>query len=220
VEGRVVEVQENNNEVAMLMYDGDGNQVKVTRGSGVTSTTVYVGNDGGRADDVPLGDGVTTVYIGNYYEKEGNTTRTYYYHNGQRVAVRENGTLYWLLKDHLGSTAVVVDASGTVTGERRYLAYGDTRAISGTVPTRYGFTGQREESLVGLYFYNARWYDPVLRRLVQADTVVPEALSYPRLLQSRLIRTIRRRGSRLCSQNSGPGSHARQSRRAPGRILG
>ena len=37
----------------------------------------------------------------------------------QRVAVRENGTLYWLLRDHLGSTAVVVDASGTVIGERR-----------------------------------------------------------------------------------------------------
>jgi len=123
----VVEVKKNDNKIAMFMYDGDGNQVKVTRGSGVTSTAVYLGNDGGRADDVPLGDGVTTVYIGNYYEKEGNTTRTYYYHNGQplaalktwRAAVRENGSLYWLLKDHLGSTAVVVDASGTVIGERR-----------------------------------------------------------------------------------------------------
>ena len=59
----------------------------------------------------------------------------------QRVAVRENGTPYWLLRDHpsaplrasLGSTAVVVDASGTVTGERRYVVYGGTRARSGTV---------------------------------------------------------------------------------------
>jgi len=25
-----------------------------------------------------------------------------------------------------------------------------------------------------LYFYNARWYDPTLRRFVQADTIVPE----------------------------------------------
>jgi len=110
----------------MCVYDGDGNQVKVTVGSGLSSTTVYVGNGGGQID-VPLGDGLTIVYIGNYYEEEGNTTRTYYYHNGQplaalktsRVAVRESGTLYWLLTDQLGSTAVVVDASGAVIGERR-----------------------------------------------------------------------------------------------------
>jgi lysozyme family protein len=77
--------------------------------------------------DVRLKDGVTTVYIGSCYDKDGNTTRTYYYHNGQplaalktwRVAVRENGTPYWQLTDRLGSTAVVVDASGTVIGERR-----------------------------------------------------------------------------------------------------
>jgi hypothetical protein len=99
IEGCVVEVKKNNNEIAMLMYDGDGNQVKVTRGSGVTSTTVYVGN-GGQRVEVPLGDGVTAVHIGNYCEKDGNTTRTYYYDNGQRVAVCENGTLYWLLRDH------------------------------------------------------------------------------------------------------------------------
>ena len=67
------------------MYDGDGNQVKVTVGSGLSSTTVYVGNGGGQID-VPLGDGLTIVYIGNYYEEEGNTTRTYYYHNGQPLA--------------------------------------------------------------------------------------------------------------------------------------
>jgi hypothetical protein len=39
---------------------------------------------------------------------------------------------------------VVVDASGTVTGECRYLAYGGTRAISGSMATRYGFLGCRD----------------------------------------------------------------------------
>jgi hypothetical protein len=77
--------------------------------------------------DVRLKDGVTTVYIGSCYDKDGNTTRTYYYHNGQplatlkasRVGLREKGTSHWLLSEQLGSTAVVVDASWTVTGERR-----------------------------------------------------------------------------------------------------
>jgi len=51
---------------------------------------------------------------------------------------------------------------------------GDERDISGTLHTRYGFTGQREEDAIGLYFYNARWYDAELRRFVQADSIVPE----------------------------------------------
>ena len=55
----------------------------------------------------------------------------------------------------------MVDAGGTVTGERRCLAYGGTRAISGTVPTRCGFAGQREEGALGPYFCDSRWYDPV-----------------------------------------------------------
>ncbi|RLD97622.1 MAG: hypothetical protein DRI92_05310, partial [Aquificota bacterium] len=35
------------------------------------------------------------------------------------------------------------------------------------------FTGQREDATIGLYFYNARYYDPALGRFISADTVVP-----------------------------------------------
>jgi RHS repeat-associated protein len=56
----------------------------------------------------------------------------------------------------------------------RYKAWGETRYTSGTTPTTYHFTGQREESTVGLYLYNARWCDAALARFVQADTLVPE----------------------------------------------
>jgi RHS repeat-associated protein len=38
----------------------------------------------------------------------------------------------------------------------------------------YQFTGQRREAGLGLYFYQARWYDPVVGRFLQADTIVPE----------------------------------------------
>ncbi len=88
--------------------------------------------------------------------------------------MRENSTLYWLLSDHLGSTAITANSSGSRTAELRYKAYGETRYSWGTTPTTYRFTGQREEATIGLYFYNARWYDPVLGRFVQPDTIVPE----------------------------------------------
>ena len=162
---------------ASFVYDADGQRVKGTI------------------------NGVTTVYVGNHYEKQGSTIKKYYSPGGQRVAMRENGTLYWLLADHLGSTAKGANGS-SLTGELRYKAWGETRYTWGTVPTMYLFTGQREESTVGgfaphtpgfgavrrgvgravwgslpapqLYFYNARWYDPALGRFVQPDTVVPE----------------------------------------------
>ncbi len=35
------------------------------------------------------------------------------------------------------------------------------------------FTSQRNETALGLYFYNARWYDPALGRFTRADTLVP-----------------------------------------------
>jgi RHS repeat-associated protein len=43
-----------------------------------------------------------------------------------------------------------------------------------TLPTRYRFTGQREEAILGLYDYGARFYDPRLGRFISPDSMVPE----------------------------------------------
>jgi len=133
---------------ATFVYDGDGNRVKAAFGSAVTA------------------------YVGSYYEKQGATIRKYYYAGGARVAMREGGTLYYLFTDHLGSTALTLRGS-TRVGELRYHPYGGTRYSYGTTPTSYRFTGQREDTTIGLYFYNARYYDAALGRFVQADTIVP-----------------------------------------------
>jgi len=68
--------------------------------------------------------------------------------------------MYYLMGDHLGSTSITTDSSGVRTAEKRYYPWGTERYTSGTTPTTFKFTGQREESGIGLYFYNARWYDP------------------------------------------------------------
>ncbi|MEZ4864100.1 MAG: RHS repeat-associated core domain-containing protein [Caldilineaceae bacterium] len=145
---------------ASFVYDGDNQRVKGTAG------------------------GVTTVYVGNYYEVAGSTVKKYYYAGNQRVAMKSGTTVNWLLGDHLGSTAYTINGT-TETGEVRYYAWGKDRYTSGTTPTSYKFTGQREEASLGLYYYGARWYDrtagakhhPALGRFIGsplgADTVVP-----------------------------------------------
>jgi hypothetical protein len=103
------------------------------------------------------------------YEIAGGTTQTtsYYTVPGARV-VRTGigaGTVYWVLTDHLGSSSVTVDASGnSVVGTLRYEAYGATRVSTGSMATDKLYTGQRSES-VGLYYYNARWYDRYLNQI-------------------------------------------------------
>jgi RHS repeat-associated protein len=101
--------------------------------------------------------------------------RKYYYAGSTRIAVRKDGTLYWLLGDHLGSTALTAYPNGNKKAELRYYPWGETRYPNDTsgTPTSYRFTGQREDATIGLYFYNARFYDPALGRFISADTIVP-----------------------------------------------
>lgn len=88
--------------------------------------------------------------------------------------VRTNGTLTYILGDHLGSTSIVTDSSGALISEMKYKAWGEVRYTSGTSPTNYTYTGQYSHTAdFGLMFYNARWYDPTLGRFAQADSIVP-----------------------------------------------
>jgi len=98
----------------------------------------------------------------------GQVWRSYYYAAGQRVAMRVRSSatneVYYLLGDPLGSTSVVVNASGSKVSEQRYAPWGETRFSSGTMPTKYTFTGQYSYANggandFGLLYYNARWYD-------------------------------------------------------------
>jgi hypothetical protein len=47
--------------------------------------------------------------------------------------------------DHLGSTSLTTDITGTVVAETRYLPYGEERWANEAQPTDFTFTGQRAE---------------------------------------------------------------------------
>ena len=134
-----------------FVYDGDGQRIKATL------------------------SGVTTAYLGNYYEWSNSAYKKYYYAGTQRIAVNDNGTLYWLLGDHLGSTSITANSGGGWYAEQRYKPWGEKRYPAGasTLPTRHRFTGQIEDVEIGLYFYGARMYSSALGRFISADTIVP-----------------------------------------------
>jgi RHS repeat-associated protein len=60
-----------------------------------------------------------------------------------------------------------------VRANLRYDPWGKQRWASQTTPTRYRFTAQRFDDKLGLYDYNARYYDANIGRFISADTYVP-----------------------------------------------
>jgi RHS repeat-associated protein len=178
---------------AVYTYNGDGKRVKavVTTG-GVAQTTAYVGDyfeisigspkpasppncpNSTHKVFLPLVSaplpGVPAGHVWTSYYYAGTIRLT------QRVQSNQDGVedgLYYYLNDHLESTAVTLDAVGNKVAELRYKAWGETRFTSGTTPTQRKYTGQLEAE-AGLYFYNARWYDPYLNRWLSPDSIIPD----------------------------------------------
>ena len=155
-----------------LVYDAENRLVSMT-GTSLNASFVYNG-DGERVKATV--NGTTTAYVGNYYEWSNNSWTKYYYAGTTRLAMRTSSSLYFLLGDHLGSTSIVATSTGVKYSESRYMPWGEDRHTSTTPPpTAYLYTGQKFQSGLGLYFYNARFYDPELARFITPDSIVPEA---------------------------------------------
>ncbi|MCB0070508.1 MAG: hypothetical protein KDE20_03580, partial [Caldilineaceae bacterium] len=129
-------------------------------------------------------DGVTTVYIGGVYEWQAGAATAYYAGPDGPVAFRRSGYatdngVYYLLRDHLGSSSSIVNGSGSVAKREFYYPFGGNRGDAFSDLTSKRFTGQYHEQDLpggeGLSYYNARWYDAQLGRFVSADTIVPNA---------------------------------------------
>jgi RHS repeat-associated protein len=155
-----------------LTYDAE-NRLTGISGTGLSASYTYDG-DGNRVKSV-VGS-TTTHYIGNYYEVinpgASQVVKKYYYAGGTRVAMSDNGVVRYFVTDHLGSTTKLINTDGSEYSDMSYLAWGSDRLTPPAIGTSFKYTGQRQAE-AGLYFYNARWYDPQLGRFVQADTVIP-----------------------------------------------
>lgn len=72
---------------------------------------------------------------------------TYYYAGSQRIAMRDAWGVYFLFSDHLGSSSVVIDASGQVVEEGYYMPWGEQRGDESITTTDYGYTGQMRKAM-------------------------------------------------------------------------
>jgi RHS repeat-associated protein len=136
----------------LYVYDGDGKRVKKSSG------TLYYYIPG-------------TDNILQESDLAGNTLYRYVFFNGRRIVRRNSssGEILYYFSDHLGSSNVVTNATGTtIKEESDFYPFGGERAI--TVGTNnYKFTGKERDSESGLDYFGARYYSSNLGRFITPD---------------------------------------------------
>ncbi len=180
--------------VQSTVFGWDQTVESITSPDGSVSSFLYDASDGRVRRETVSG---TTWYVGGYeYEvEEGSgvvTQRLTHSVAGVPVAVDvkvsgEANTRQWLFGDHLGSVSAFVEEGSGDAVSQRFYPFGHERLATSTgvlagsvlerggveLPTDVGFTGQVRDDSTGLLFYNARYYDPVVGRFTQADTIIP-----------------------------------------------
>lgn len=140
---------------ASLAYDGEGRLRQTNLGGTVTNllydgTALVAEYDGGNAllRRYVHGPGIDEPLV--WYEGATTTNKT------------------WLYADHQGSIVGQANSAGTSTAIYSYGPYGEPNQTTGT---RFRYTGQQYLSQLGLYYYKARFYSPMLGRFLQTDPI-------------------------------------------------
>jgi RHS repeat-associated protein len=188
-----------NDGVNTYTYDHGGNMVSVTGGAGraltygpdnrlssvvtagPTTTSFVYDDDGNRVAKTV--NGVTTVYIGQLYEcAMGGSCSRHIVAGDRRIASVDSSSTFYYHTDLNGSTSVMTDQTGALVQSLVYFPYGATFANTGSVDVERKFTGRVLDDSTGLYFFGARYYDPVPERFISPDPAAtvpfdPQALN-------------------------------------------
>ena len=136
-------------------------------------------------------------YVGNrlQYETLGGSSALWYFYDadGNPSGIRyKNGDSindYYFVCNWRGDVIQIYNASGTLVGSYTYDAWGrvtenatsaDTENITETNPIRY--RGYYYDTETRLYYVNSRYYDPAVKRMLNADddslsTATPQGLT-------------------------------------------
>jgi RHS repeat-associated protein len=165
-----------NDGVNSYVYDAENRLVSRSTGGAATVSLAYDPN--GRLWQVSSAAGTTRfLYEGDRltseYDAAGNLLRSYFHGPGpdEPLVWYELAGTYsrrFLHADHQGSIVAVSDTSGNMIAINAYDAWGVPNA--GNVG-RFGYTGQVWLPELGMWYYKARIYSPMLGRFLQTDPI-------------------------------------------------
>jgi RHS repeat-associated protein len=119
----------------------------------------------------------TTIYLYDILniieELDANGNRVARYAQGlgidQPLAMIRSGVTSFYQQDAQGSTKSLTDAAGVITDTYAYDSFGNAVASNGTSGNPFRYTGREFDSETGLYYYRARYYDPLVGRFLAED---------------------------------------------------
>ena len=111
------------------------------------------------------------------YEKPSNPDDEsvgYGYSNGMQQRERD---VFYYHSDHLGSTSYITDRNGNATQFVSYKPYGEALVDEHTTSFEqpWKFNGKELDAETGLYYYGARYYEPVLALWYGIDALTENA---------------------------------------------
>lgn len=102
----------------------------------------------------------TSLSAANVLDAEGDAIGTY-----------RGSTYYTYLKDGQASTTSMVKQDGSLAAAYDYTDFGETTEITGSgVDNQICYTGGIYDKETGLYYLNARYYDPEIGRFISQDS--------------------------------------------------
>jgi len=84
------------------------------------------------------------------------------------LAMRSSGA-YFFQSDGLGSITSLSDSSGSLPSSLGYGAFGNQTYLSGPVVPSSRYTARDWNATTGLYYFRARYYDPLIGRFLSED---------------------------------------------------
>lgn len=82
-----------------------------------------------------------------------------------------DGIKYFYHADGLGSIVAITDSAGSVVNRYSYESFGMVTATDPTFPNAYTYTAREWDKEFGLYYYRARYYDPLEGRFTSKDPI-------------------------------------------------
>lgn len=142
--------------VSEYLYDVDGMRVKKTS---KTQEVHYIFDNSGKVlEEVDRTTSETTTYV---FMKERHLAR-----------ITSDETLYYGL-DHLGTTILMTDETGASVWKAEVTPFGDNVAFAPGYreDLKLKYTGKDLDEDIGLYYFNARWYDASTGRFISEDPI-------------------------------------------------